>query len=695
MDTEQTLRLLIIEESRNDAEALANVLRNAGLASRLSYAEDKEDVEAALDQQVPDLVLCATGLEPVSIPDAVALLEQRQLTIPVIAIGDSGDEPAIIEAMRQGATDQCSYDQPEHLQLVVKRELARIKTSQSAQNFELKFHESEKRARMLMESSRDAIAYVHEGMHIFANRSYLEMFGFEDPEEIEGTPILDMIAPDDHPEFKDFLRNYSKDGEQEGKLRTHGLLPSGKQFDAEIEFAPASIDGEPCTQIILRNQTSSNKELERKLKNLSKQDVLTGLFNRQYFMQELEVAVNDAASSSSSAAVLYLLMDNFKDIKDKLGLGAADMVISDIADLLREHTTDADIVARFGDHSFTVLRRNTDAESIQALGEQLRHVVEEHIADVENQSVTTTCSIGMSVVAQSTASAQEVISRADLACEVARSSGGNKIHLHNPVVDENIGKEHDQQMHALIGEALAGDQFKLLYQPIVSLQGDASEKYEVLVRMLNDEGEHILPAQFMPIAEKTGQMADIDRWVIEHAITRLAEHRANGADTLFFIKVSGPTLQDGELLGFIQSCLKEHRLPGDALTFEIAQEHAAQHLKHAKEFVTTLQQLRCKTALEHFGTGPNAFQLLKHLPVDFLKIDGSFIHNLASDAESQQMVKSILDSANSMNKQCIAEFVEDAHSLAVLWQSGIHYIQGNFLQEPGEALSYDFSGEVA
>jgi EAL domain-containing protein (putative c-di-GMP-specific phosphodiesterase class I) len=250
-------------------------------------------------------------------------------------------------------------------------------------------------------------------------------------------------------------------------------------------------------------------------------------------------------------------------------------------------------------------------------------------------------------------------------------------------------------MYSLIKESLEQDQLALLYQPIASLQGDQSEKYEVLLRMRNDDNEYILPSQFLPIAEQTGQMAEIDRWVVKHAIDTLAEQRAQGVDTQFFIKISAPALQDEEMIPFIQTCIKEARLPGDALIFEIAEKTASQQLKHAKAFVKILQELRCKTALEHFGAGPNSFQLLKHLPVDYLKIDSSFIHNLASDSDNQAMVKSILDTAKSMNKQCIAEYVQDAHSLAVLWQSGIHYIQGNFLQEPSEVLEYDFSGELA
>jgi len=348
MEQDHTLRLIVVEESRNDAEALANVLRNAGQASRLTYVDSTESLATALDAEKPDLILCATGLEAAPLPGIVELVAQRELHIPLVAIGESGDESAIIAAMRQGANDLCSYDQPEHLQLVVRRELAQLLESQHAQDFELRFRESEKRARMLMESSRDAIAYIHEGMHVFANSSYLEMFGFENLEGIEGTPILDIVSPDDHAECKEFLRNFGKDGASEGDMRTHGVLPDGKVFDAVMELAVASIDGEPCTQIIIRTQPVNNKELEQKLKFLTKQDVVTGLFNRQYFMEDLELAVTNAVTGTESAALLYVLLDNFKNIKDNVGIAAADSVIGEIAALIREHTGETDIAARFG-----------------------------------------------------------------------------------------------------------------------------------------------------------------------------------------------------------------------------------------------------------------------------------------------------------------------------------------------------------
>ncbi|HEY9150491.1 MAG TPA: EAL domain-containing protein [Gammaproteobacteria bacterium] len=694
MDKEKTLRLIIAEESRNDAEALANILRNAGYAVRHVPVCDQEELEAALAAQAPDLILCALELETLPLDDVFTHLAQLRLEVPVIAVGASATESEITGVLRQGAADLATYDQPERLQLIIARELKNQQLCANARRFESSFRESEKRARSLMESSRDAITYIHEGMHIYANRSYLEMFGFDELDEIEGTPILDMVSQEDHAMFKDFLRNYGKEEQVQEELDLRGLLPDGSTFKACMEFSSATIEGEPCTQIIIRNQSNS-QELEQKLKYLSKQDILTGLYNRQYFMEEMELAVTDARSGSGNSGLFYLLLDNFRDIKENVGIGKADLVLREIADLLREQCEAEDVLARFGDHSFTLIRKNIGGDEALAFAEQLRKAIEEHIAEVEDQSVTTSCSIGLSLITESAPTAQQLLAQADLACELARSSGGNRVHLHNPVADEQRGREREQQWNEIIQQAIKDGAFQLVYQPIVSLTGNHQEKYEVFVRMLGEAGQAILPGQFLASAEQSGQIIAIDQWVIRRAVEVLAKRRKDGIETQFFVKLSGQTLGDPELAIWINDLLRSHSLAASSLVFEIAEQTAQQYLKNAKAFIKAMQQIRCQTALEHFGSGPNSFQLLKHLPVDYLKIDGSFIHNLASEPDNQAVVKSIVEMAQSMNKQCIAEFVQDAHSLAVLWQSGVHYIQGYFLQEPDTSLSYDFSDEVA
>ena len=693
MDRDQTLRLIVAEESRNDAEALANILRNAGHILRSTHVEDREDLDAAIEEQCPDLILCATGLEHLTLASVADALQRRELQTPIIAVGEAADERTISDALREGAADLVSFDSPERLQLVVARELRGVDCARRLARYASSFQESEKRCRSLLDSSRDAIAYVHDGMHIYANQSYLEMFGFDQLEEIEGTPIMDMIAPEDHGTFKEFLRNYTKGSADTDTLDVHGLRPEGSTFNAALEFATASIDGELCTQIIIRDQSDS-KELEQKLKYLSKQDLLTGLYNRQYFLEELDLAVSDAQAGSGASAVVYILMDNFRTLKENIGIAGSDLVVSDLAELLKGQVGETDVAARFGDNSFAVLTREPGVETVQALAERIRHAAEEHIVDVEGRSVTLTCSVGISPITEAAPNGREIISRADLACEVARSAGGNRIHVHNPVVDEHLGREREQHWKELINDALKKDRFHLVYQPVVALQGESGEKYEVLLRMLDGQGEDILPGQFISAAEQTNQIADIDRWVVRHAIQALSSRRRAGYETTFFIKVSRPTLEDHEFPLWVKQSLQEFRLPGACLTFQIAEGAAVDQLKAAKSFVKSMQALRCATVLEHFGKSPNSFQLLKHLPVDYLKIDGSFIHNLAENEDNRAVVKSVLETARSLNKPVIAPFVQDASSLAVLWQHGVQYIQGYFLQEPDAELAYDFSEET-
>jgi len=323
---QQILRLIIIEETQNDAEAIANVLRNAGQAVRFMYVDNQEALDQALDQQRPDIVICSLGMDALGLEQLNAVLSARSMNIPVIAIGHEANEPQVIEALRAGAIDLVSFDQPEHMQLVVSREQRNLDMQRDLHFYRTGHKESERRCRTLLDSSRDAIAYVHDGMHIYANSSYLEMFGFQDLDEIEGAPIMDMVASDDHATFKEFLRTYGKEPNGPDQLDVKCTSAKGN-FNAKMEFTQASIDGEPCTQIIIRDQLVGDKELQQKLKYLSKQDVLTGLFNRQYFMEELELAVSNARAGSGNGSLLYILLDNFKSVKESVGLGASDLVV--------------------------------------------------------------------------------------------------------------------------------------------------------------------------------------------------------------------------------------------------------------------------------------------------------------------------------------------------------------------------------
>lgn len=688
---DNVLRVLIVEESSNEAEAVINALRNAGHAVRAQRVEDDEDFEAALDQQQWDLAVCPPKLTFFEAAKAAELIGASQKDIPLLIVKPRDAELTVAQALRLGAVDCVNNDDPEHLQYVVQRELSALVERRQHRVCKKAMRESERRCRTLLDSSRDAITYVHEGMHIYANPVYLEMFGYAEQDEIESMPILDMVAPEDLDKFKKFLRGFSKSGENlKGEIEVRGLRADNSEFKAVMEFTPATIEGEACTQIIIRSQ--ANKELEKQLNFLSKQDLLTGLFNRQYLIEKLDEAISDATEQSNSA-LLYIELDKFGDIKENVGIAGVDLVLGDVAKVLKAVVPPSDVLARFSDHTFAALVANPSRDKVKQLAESMKEKLAGHICNAGEQSVTTTCSIGVAVVSESTRNAQSALDNAANACAVVRDGGGNAVHVHNPIADRKAGEEQNSHWASIIQDAIKQNQFFNVYLPVVSLHGDPEELYEVLIRLRGTEGRTVMPGEFMGAAQQAGLMKHIDRWVLHNSVRTLAERRDQGHDTRFFVKLSTDSLRDETTLPWLSELLKKFRVSGDSLSIELSESGAISYLKQAKAFISGLKQLRCSSVLDHFGTDAASVANLKHLDVDFLKIDGELVKNVTSDVEKQDAVKELAQLAQSIEKKTIAEFVQDANSLAVLWQCGVNYIQGYFLQEPSEELNYDFAGD--
>ncbi|MDX1697483.1 MAG: diguanylate cyclase, partial [Thiohalobacterales bacterium] len=514
MTKQVNLRLLVIEESRGDAESLANELRNSGHSIELAYAADLAALEAELARQVPDILICGSG---VGLPDAAvvcALLDSCQLDIPVIAILDEAPEDKVVSARRAGITAVVSYERPDHLHVVFAHEARIIAMRHRLNSFTDRLLASEQRAHALIENSSDAIAYIHDGMHVYANRPYLDLFDIKSQEDIEGMPVLDMISSDQREQFRDFLKSHISDGGQERTLTIDCTSPRGETFNSTMEFTPASMDGEPCTQILIRVNSGANSELEKKIRTLSREDMLTGLWNRQYFMQLLEEQIRSASAAERQQALVYLTLDNFKQIREEAGIATSDLVLCDIANQLERRRGEHDLLARFGDYSFAMLKQDRDMETIQADCERLLKDIAGHLSEIEGRAFTMTASIGICRINRYRHNAQKAISYADMACEVARTSGGNQIHIHSNVVEESIGASMDENAEWIVQDTIDNDRFYLVFQPIISLKGDRTGQYEVLLRITDAQGHIILPGQLLSIAERTGHAPAIDRWVI-------------------------------------------------------------------------------------------------------------------------------------------------------------------------------------
>ncbi|WP_394561451.1 EAL domain-containing protein [Aquipseudomonas alcaligenes] len=679
----KTIRLLILEDSQNEAERLVSLFRNAGRATRVHRITSSDNLAEAL-QQSWDLLINAPSSEHLEPSEAISAIRRQAKDIPVIQLIADNDSDAVTEALMLGAQDALPQGEDERLILVANRELANLEERRARRSAEVALREAEKRCQLLLDSSVDAITYVHDGMHIYANRAYLKLFDYEDADELEGMPMIDLIASEDQSRFKDFLKNYASD-EGNAELSCGGVRPDGKRFQARMSFSPATYDGEPCIQAVIRAE-SDNAELEEKLREISSQDLVTGLYNRTYFLELMDSAAQRAVNEGQPSSLAYIRIDRYSDAIGEVGLAGIDILLTDLANLLRGHFGDSAELARFGDDVFTVLLPGVTPQQLPEQLQPLLKKVEGHLFDVAGRTVQSTLSIGVAGLSEQTCKAQEVIDRAH---RCADELEGNAIKVYNPA-DELAAAANRGSLVAMIQQALENNSFRLLFQPIISLRGDSDEHYEVLLRLLSPQGEEVPAAEFLSAAKGAGLAEKLDRWVILNSVKLLSEHRSKGHSTRLFVHLSANSLQDQTLLPWLSVALKAARLPSDALVFQISETDAVTYLKQAKALSQGLAELHCKVALGQFGCALNPFNTLKHLNVDFVKVDGSFTQDL-SNADNQEALKTLLASLHAQAKLTIVPFVESASVLATLWQAGVNYIQGHYLQGPSQSMDYDFS----
>ncbi|MCB1752687.1 MAG: EAL domain-containing protein [Gammaproteobacteria bacterium] len=686
---DRAIELLIVDSSFDSAEGQISTLRNAGMAIHPVRVNTEADIVAALNSGAYDIVLCSADVEKSEFDRNIDLCFKSNADAALIIMYKDQEPDPLLNALRLGARDVVSINDPEHLQLVVKREFGDLLIKRELDDTRRRLREAETRCSTLVEHSRDAIAYIHEGMHVLANPVYLQMFGYIEMEELEGLPILDMIAPEDLPKFKKFLRTAES---SQGDLEINCQNSAGEPFKATLEFSPASIDGEPCTQIIIRD-SAPDKQLQQKIEQIRSHDPQTGLYNRQFFTGHLDRIISSGESAAKPLALLYITIDEFQKIRSDVGIGASDSLLLEFANLLRGELGETGLLARFGDHSFTILQEATNDQASNLAG-QLHKSVAAHLFRSDKDLIEPRCNIGISLLTGNIPNSQEFINNAYSACGAARTGDnqGTAFYDAEEMQAEFGGEANETRLNELIQGALENDGFKLVFQPVVSLQGESREFYAVLTRLLDTNGDEILPNHFMGAASQNGQMALVDRWVIKHAIQELVSQREKGQKVQFFVTLSLESLEDKETLLWICDCLRDQRAKGAWLIFQLREADLRSHMTEARALLDGLKKIKCQIAIDRYGVLSKSDTLLKHLPVDYVKFDPTLVDGIAGNQALQDTLVKLNTETQSHGVKTIVMGVEDANSLAVLWTIGVNYIQGYFLQEPSDSISYEFTG---
>ncbi|MCD9031443.1 EAL domain-containing protein [Luteimonas sp. Y-2-2-4F] len=683
------LRLVLVDDSVEDAEAIVSGLRNAGIAVRPLRPSSAEELEAVLAGQAIDLVLAAQRPGALPLAEVAQRVQASGKDIPVIAVSDAVDEAGFVDALTLGARHVAPRQRPQLLLALVRSEWGDLEARRSLRRLEARVRETERRCDALIDSSRDPIAYIHEGMHIRANAAYLEMLGLSDFEDIEGMSLLDMVAPQQLEDFKQLLKDLSRGQPPPPRYEVQARDVEGNAFPATMEFTAAQYEGEPCLQVIFR-RAEVDPELARQVEELRKRDQVTGLLNRPTFLRALEDAVSASAADNRAHGLLLIEPDHYQRLLQEIGLDSADAMLAALAERLREAIGEDAIAARYAEHRLAVLLRDADYAATEALAERVLAAFAADVFQIGAHSSVVTASIGGVQIGEKIASVSQVLARADAGVASALGVGGNRCEIFDPAAADRAEEEHVQAWVDRLRDALDRDGFVLHYQPVVSLQGDTGAMYEALLRLDAGDGELVKPLTFLQIAEEHGLLWEIDHHVVGQAIARIGERMRAGKPTTLLVKISQASLHDDSLVRYIGEQLAKQQVPGEYLVLELPEAKVFTHLKATRDFAEAIGRYDCRLALEHFGVGLDSFQLLAHLQPHLLKLDRSFSEDLPQNADNQRRVNEIAAKARELGIRTIAEAVQDAASMSILFTTGIDYVQGMFLAGPGPRMDYDF-----
>jgi diguanylate cyclase (GGDEF)-like protein/PAS domain S-box-containing protein len=433
--------------------------------------------------------------------------------------------------------------------------------------------------------------------------------------------------------------------------------------------------------VLVLHDVTENRNMARQLSYQASHDALTGLINRREFETRLQSALESSRSGNEHHVLCYLDMDQFKIVNDTCSHSAGDKLLKDVAAILQAGLRETDVLARVGGDEFGMLLKNCLLEDAVGITENLLAMI--RTINNDNRVVTfeVNASIGIAVLDPGSESITAIMRRADLACYAAKDHGRNRIHIYQDGDQELTRRHGEMKWVSRLTEAIKTERLVLYCQDIAPVRPDSGKRhhFEVLVRMMDKAGELVMPGKFLPAAERYNLVLALDRWVIARSF---AWYAASRQDQVMSINLSGSSLADDSILGFVKDALARHSVPPSSVCFEITETAAIANLDCAIRFINELRQLGCLFALDDFGSGLSSFSYLRNLPVNYLKIDGSFIRGLDTDPVNAAMVNAIVQLGKVMGIETIAEFVENETILQLLTEIGVDYAQGYGIARP-------------
>jgi diguanylate cyclase (GGDEF)-like protein len=686
-------QLLILNSSAQDVERIATFLRQGGLSLQAEATADAATLKVLLSTHAWDLVLCCAYDRAIDLATVLSQYQETDRGVPLLVLADQERSRELrVQAMGEGARDLIEQEDLAHLHLAIKRELFDLGQRRRLALVQRQ-NESERRpSRPHREGTRQATAFIRNGNHVHASRAYLELFGYSGLTKIGGLPLKQLVAEEHHEELHNCLNDLqSPDASHQARLEIVCRRRDDTRFDAVFEFSTTRLDGTACRRLCVRPRSDGVAQPRTPWHDSQGLDPDTGLVTRAVFLELLKARLLNPGVEPDSLALFYIELDGFAQTQGTIGLSASCALLRESGALLAQRCPEDAVLARFGDAAFTLLVPDVHPGETEQLTATIPQALSGHEFSVAGESVRLTCSVGISLSVLAGDCADTLLDYALRACRLASAAGGNQSQSYPPVSaaqESNLSEQERRFLLPLLDAALNGQGLKLAYQPIVSLDSDTREQYEVVVRIADDTGRQLDLETCADRPELGDRLRALNRLIVQRAIQQLSMQRQKGLKIGFFVPLAQAGLEDESLLKWIHECLHESSVRGQWVTFQIGEAHARKHLKEAARLMIGLKKANCGIALEQFGLLPKPEVLLQHLPVDYVKYAPAFVEGLVKNKDKQQQLVSLNELILDQDVKGIATAVEEAPVLTVLWTAGIGYVQGNFLQEPSEKVDF-------
>lgn len=681
-----SFRLIIVHDSPQEAQRLSSMLHNSGNPCRAQHVDSEAVLVKALEDQNWDLLVTYDDTQSLSPAVIIRHIRQFERDIPVILLTNESSNKSVVDGMKLGASDVAQVDDDQHLLLIINRELENRRQRKLTRVTQRKLKEIERKNQRLLDSSREGIAFVQDGMYLYANDSYAEMLGFDGRDDIEFMPVMDTIKEDEHQRIKKILKNFTLQIGENTTIEFTTVLPDGSEKSISADLLLGEYDEEPCTQLICHAQVENSILMEAELQNIKYTDTLTGLYNRTALIEEIEKTVDIVTQDEVQQSFILIDVDRFsKKVKNSLSITDADKILKSIAAFIKSHYEGENFIARVSDHTFAVISEIHDAKSLISNAEALCQKVTERFFEADSKSLQFTLSIGVCLINEATNNSQTLIHHALQAIDSLRKSqDGNGAMLYQKKTGE------EELLASTIKKALKNNDLSLLFQPIISLRGEEIERYEILLRM-NIDGKELSPSHFLSTAEELGLGNKIDRWVILESIKNLQRVSNN---TQHFINLTATTLRDNSLLEWVKIALNAAKVKPSAIVFQAKEADVIQQITVAKQFIENAKKMGIDFSITNFGSAAiEPLSTLEHIDNQHIKIDGALAKELQDNPDNSSGLEELVQALHEKGKITTIPHVEKASILSKLWQLGVHNIQGNYLQAPSSEMNYEFSSE--